>query len=201
MASVTLFLHPQTLESLYLFGHWSSLHLSVTSNCASICPSIPPSLLQPSASLPIQPSDCWYVSPPLLSSLALLDSETPSALIHWPDLPSVLGPSCGVSPVTVPLPFSLGSSAPGRGPGLCWTGAGPRPVGVGRGAGRGGAGAGRLLGAPVRLSAAWQAENMALPPAAAPPEASEPLGKALSALRPEPGSVPLHSPWTFWLDR
>lgn len=69
------------------------------------------------------------------------------------------------------------------------------------GAGRGGAGAGRLLGAPVRLSAAWPAENMALPPAAAPPGANEPLDKALSALPPEPGGVPLHSPWTFWLDR
>ncbi|XP_037060250.1 eukaryotic translation initiation factor 4E type 3 isoform X2 [Peromyscus maniculatus bairdii] len=42
---------------------------------------------------------------------------------------------------------------------------------------------------------------MALPPAAAPPGAGEPLGLPLSALRPEPSGVPLHSPWTFWLDR
>ncbi|XP_042536142.1 eukaryotic translation initiation factor 4E type 3 isoform X1 [Dipodomys spectabilis] len=57
---------------------------------------------------------------------------------------------------------------------------------------------------------------MALPPAAAtpagtrePPEPHEapaapepPLAlPELPALRPEPGEVPLHSPWTFWLDR
>uniref|UniRef100_A0A8D2ILP0 Eukaryotic translation initiation factor 4E type 3 n=1 Tax=Urocitellus parryii TaxID=9999 RepID=A0A8D2ILP0_UROPR len=54
---------------------------------------------------------------------------------------------------------------------------------------------------------------MALPPAAAPPagarESPEPRASAAeppglpppSALRPEPGGVPLHSPWTFWLDR
>ncbi|CAO2606021.1 Eukaryotic translation initiation factor 4E type 3 [Lemmus lemmus] len=42
---------------------------------------------------------------------------------------------------------------------------------------------------------------MALPPAAAPPGAGEPLGLPLPALRPEAGGVPLHSPWTFWLDR
>ncbi|CAH7172827.1 Gm20696 [Phodopus roborovskii] len=41
---------------------------------------------------------------------------------------------------------------------------------------------------------------MALPPAAAPPGAGEPLGLPLSALQPEPVGVPLHSPWTFWLD-
>lgn len=142
--SKTLFLHSQTLESLYLFGHWSSLHLSVTSNCASICPSIPASLFQPSASLPIPPAFrllvCQSISP---SSLALLDSETPSTLIHWPDLPSVLGLSCRASGVTV-LPFSLGSPAPGTGrPAFVGLGQGRgRP---GRGAGRGGAGAGRLL--------------------------------------------------------
>ncbi|KAM9076282.1 eukaryotic translation initiation factor 4E type 3 [Megaptera novaeangliae] len=60
---------------------------------------------------------------------------------------------------------------------------------------------------------------MALPPAAAPPAGARappgpraaaaaaattapPLGlQQLSELRPEPGGVPLHSPWTFWLDR
>lgn len=54
---------------------------------------------------------------------------------------------------------------------------------------------------------------MALPSAAAPPagarESPEPPASAAeppglpppSALRPEPGGVPLHSPWTFWLDR
>lgn len=103
--------------------------------------------------------------------------------------------------MTVLLPFSLGSPAqPGRA-GLCWAGAGPRAAGAGRGAGRGGAGAGRLPGSRVLASAAWPAENMALPPAAAPPGAGEPLGLPQSDLRPEVGGVPLHSPWTFWLDR
>ncbi|XP_044517824.1 eukaryotic translation initiation factor 4E type 3 isoform X3 [Gracilinanus agilis] len=35
-----------------------------------------------------------------------------------------------------------------------------------------------------------------------PPDAEEPLAiQRLAELRPEPGGVPLHSPWTFWLDR
>lgn len=42
---------------------------------------------------------------------------------------------------------------------------------------------------------------MALTPAAAPPRAGESLGLPQSDLRPEVGGVPLHSPWTFWLDR
>ncbi|XP_043833120.1 eukaryotic translation initiation factor 4E type 3 isoform X2 [Dromiciops gliroides] len=35
-----------------------------------------------------------------------------------------------------------------------------------------------------------------------PPDSEEPLAmQRLAELRPEPGGVPLHSPWTFWLDR
>lgn len=141
--------------------HWSLVicsaigPLSIYLSHPTVLPSALPSLRPSSSHLPAFPSSLQiagmsiHLSP---SSLVLLDSETPSAPIHWPDLPSILGSSCGTSRVTVPLPFSLGSPVPGAGrPAFVGLGQGRgRP---GRGAGRGGAGAGRLVSSRVRASA------------------------------------------------
>lgn len=96
---------------------------------------------------------------------------------------------------------SLARGGRGRGWGL---GARWRRRGQGIGAGADGGWAGLTAGPrpAVRQSAvlAGGAEKMAGPRAA--PAPAPPTGpQQLSALRPEPGGVPLHSSWTFWLDR